>query len=245
MAAELSLKVSAGPRHVARDHVAHFVHHCVVTTATCARLAREVIDLGRTEIGEVAIQGPRGHGASSTMPQKSNPVQCEAIVGMAGTVSALSSAVYRAMEAGHERSAGEWQIEWHLIPQVAALAGGCLLLASEVLDRLAVNEKRMAENLDLDHGLLFAESTMFALSPLLGRAGAHDVVSDAAIRVRAGSGGLRDLLAGVAPPDIVIPGSATVEAALGTSVSDAHRAVELWSNSPRDGVPSNHQQGAS
>src|ERR1700752_3985573 len=80
--------------------------------ATCARFAREVVDLSRTEIAEGAEAAGHLRGAPSTLPQKANPIEAEAVIGMSITAGALASALFRAMEAGHERAAGEWQAEW-------------------------------------------------------------------------------------------------------------------------------------
>ena len=90
LARRLGLEVPAGPWHVTRDGIATFGGLCGRIAATCARFAREVIDLARTEIGEVAESGGHHRGASSTMPQKENPIDSETIVGMAATVEALS-----------------------------------------------------------------------------------------------------------------------------------------------------------
>ncbi len=113
MADLLGLAVPDGPWHVTRDGMAAFGAVCSRAAATCARLAREVIDLSRTEIREVSESAGHHRGASSTMPQKANPIDSEAIVGLAVGAAASAGSLYRAMEGGHERSAGEWQVEWH------------------------------------------------------------------------------------------------------------------------------------
>jgi len=181
MARELSLAVPDGPWHVTRDGLASFAGACARASAVCARLAREVIDLSRTEIGEVSESAGHHRGASSTMPQKANPIDSEAIVGLAANAAAAAGTMYRAMEAGHERSAGEWQVEWHSLPQVAVLAAGCLLVAARVVREMTVDPDRMAANLDLEQGRTLAEAYMFQLAPDLGREEAHDLVYEAAL----------------------------------------------------------------
>ena len=47
------------------------------------------------------------------------------------------------------------------------------------LGGLIVDEKKMAENLDISRGLIVAEAVMMGLAPQLGRQEAHDVVYDA------------------------------------------------------------------
>lgn len=175
MAAQLHLGVSDIPWHVARDSVAEFGYTCAGLAATCARFAGEVIDLSRTEIAEIAEPAGHHRGASSTMPQKDNPISSEAIIGMAATASALSGALGRAMEAGHERAAGEWQIEWEVLPQLAILAASCVCLGGEIASSLRVFPEAMRRNLAGD-GYVMAEAYMMRLADALGRERAHDLV---------------------------------------------------------------------
>lgn len=176
MGQALGLSVTDVPWHVARDAVAEFGMLCGMIAATCSRFAREVIDLSRTEIGEVHEQGGHHRGASSTMPQKSNPIGSEAIIGMATTTCSLSGTLFRAMEAGHERSAGEWQIEWQVIPDVAYLSASCVSLAADVARSLQVFPDVMRRNLDSDGGFVMAEAYMMRLAPAIGREAAHDLI---------------------------------------------------------------------
>jgi 3-carboxy-cis,cis-muconate cycloisomerase len=198
MARQLGLGVADGPWHVARDGLARFAAICARAAAICARLAREVVDLSRTEIGEVSESTGHHRGASSTMPQKANPIDSEAIVGLAANAVASASTVYRAMEAGHERSAGEWQIEWHALPQVAVTSAGCLAIAARVVRGLTVDPERMAANLELEQGRTLAEAYMFQLAPGLGREAAHDLVYEAALTSKAQRVQLREALQEIA-----------------------------------------------
>lgn len=178
-AAELGLAPVSVPWHVARDVLLELTQWCTSASALCARLAREVIDLSRTEIGEVSEAAGYHRGASSTMPQKANPILSEAIIGLASCASSLAGSMARAVEAGHERAAGEWQIEWFAVPNVLLLTSSALLSTSELVTTLTVSPEKMAANLEADHGLLMAEAHMIALAPRLGREVAHDVVYQA------------------------------------------------------------------
>lgn len=164
------------PWHVARDNIAEFGLVCALLTASCARFAREVVDLSRTEIAEVAEVAGHHRGASSTMPQKINPIGSEAIIGLSATTGALSSALFRIMEAGHERAAGEWQAEWQVLPQLISLSAAALTTAAATALGLQVFPEAMRANLDADGGLIMAEAYMMRLAPHLGRERAHDVV---------------------------------------------------------------------
>jgi 3-carboxy-cis,cis-muconate cycloisomerase len=180
----LGLRAQDVPWHVARGRVAEWGQACVSLVAAIARLAREVIDLSRTEIGEVAEPDGYHRGASSTMPQKRNPITSETLVGNAVVAGALGAALARIMEAGHERAAGEWHAEWFVLPHLAALAGSSLTGAAGLVVGLNVDQEAMRRNLTLDHGLIMAEAYMIGLAPVLGRERAHDVVYEAARRAR-------------------------------------------------------------
>lgn len=176
LAARLGLRDTEVPWHVARDRVARFGQACALLSATCVRFAREVVDLSRTEIAEVREQGGHHRGASSTMPQKTNPITSESVVGYGVAASAAAGVLLRAMEAGHERSAGEWQIEWLAVPQVAECTAAAALLSADTATTLRVFPGTMRANLDRDGGLLMTEALMMKLAPVLGRDRAHDVV---------------------------------------------------------------------
>jgi 3-carboxy-cis,cis-muconate cycloisomerase len=232
MAEILGLGSADVPWHVARDSVAEFGFVCASLAATCTRFAREVIDLSRTEIAEVREQGGHLRGASSTMPQKANPINSEAIVGMSATTGALSSALGRAMEAGHERSAGEWQVEWQVLPQLANLAAGCLAAAAEVAANLRVFPENMRRNLDADGGLVMAEAYMMKLAPEIGKVRAHDLVYRAALEAREKGLGLEEtlgpLLAGENLASLNGEVSVTPEEYLGQSDEVCESALEMW-----------------
>lgn len=195
VAARLGLGVAVVPWHVARDGIAEFGLVVAAVAATCARFAREVIDLSRTEIAEVAERDGHHRGASSTMPQKVNPIGSEAVIGMACAAGASATALLRAMEAGHERSAGEWQIEWEVVPVVAALVAGAVRTAGEVASGLRPQPAAMRENLERTGGLIMAEAYMMRLAPEHGRERAHDLVYEAVQVARQEGVSLLDALA--------------------------------------------------
>lgn len=201
VASELGLRVDDIPWHVSRGHIAEWAQAWVLTIASAARLAREVIDLSRNEISEVAERDGHHRGASSTMPQKRNPITSETMVGNSIIAGALSAAVARIMEPGHERAAGEWHAEWFLFPHLASLAASSMTAAVDLVSSLQVDAEKMRANLDLDHGLILAEAYMIGLAPTFGRERAHDIVYEAARRARLEQIPLRNALENVVPAD--------------------------------------------
>ena len=213
LAARLGLADSEVPWHVARDRVARFGQTCSLLAATCVRFAREVIDLSRTEIAEVREQSGHHRGASSTMPQKTNPIASESVVGFGVAASANAGLLVRAMESGHERSAGEWQIEWLAVPQVAEYTAAAVSLSTDSAATLQVFPDAMRHNMNRDGGLLMSEALMMRLAPVMGREKAHDVVYAAALHARASGEDLVRVCARELPEDL--------RAAIGTLSLDA------------------------
>ena len=184
LASRLSLGVVDVPWHTARDVVAEVGFVLAAAAGTCGKIAREVIALSRQEIGEVREAGGHHHGASSTMPQKANPIESEAVVGLSVLAAQQTPALLAAMQAGHERSAGEWQVEWDALPTMAAAAAGAVGGAERVVRALQVFAERMRDNLELEGGLIMAEAVSMAAAPVVGRGRAHELVYAASATAR-------------------------------------------------------------
>ena len=231
----LGLASTDVPWHAARDGLAEFGLVCALLSATCCRFAREVVDLSRTEIAEVSEVSGHLRGASSTMPQKANPIEAEAVIGMSVAAGALGSALFRVMEAGHERAAGEWQAEWQVIPQMVSLAAGSLVTAASIAAGLRVFPDAMRRNLNADGGLVMAEAYMMRLAPHLGRESAHELVYDAAQRSRENGEALADVLRERLPGDIAasIGEGLAPESYVGQPEDTVNAALATWRS--RDG----------
>jgi 3-carboxy-cis,cis-muconate cycloisomerase len=184
LAARLSLEAVDVPWHTARDGVAEVGFVLAAVAGTCGKIAREVIELSRPEIGELKEAGGHHRGASSTMPQKANPIGSETVVGLSVLAAQQVPALLAAMQAGHERSAGEWQVEWDAIPAITASAAGALARAADVIGGLQVFPERMRANVDVEGGLIMAEAVMMAAAPIVGRGPAHDLVYQACATAR-------------------------------------------------------------
>ena len=80
---ELGLNVPEIAWHTARDNFAEFATLIAMISATMGKIAHEIIDLQKLEFGEVEEPFEMGKVGSSTMPQKRNPMICEAILALA------------------------------------------------------------------------------------------------------------------------------------------------------------------
>jgi 3-carboxy-cis,cis-muconate cycloisomerase len=173
---ELGLGRPATPWHVARDGFAEPVSFLGLVTGTLAKIATDVMLLMQTEVGEAFEPFLQGRGASSTMPQKRNPISCEMILALAKVVRQQAGLMLDAMAADHERATGPWHLEWVAIPEAFIAASGALRHARFMLEGLVVDAGRMRRNLDLTGGLIVAEAVMMALAQHTGRQDAHDLV---------------------------------------------------------------------
>ncbi len=190
LAHRLGLAPADVPWHSSRRGVAQFGFACALVAQLSGRMASEVINLGRTEVSEVTERGGHLRGASSTMPQKANPILSETAVGASLAVGTLLPALHGAAQPSHERAAGEWHAEWYVVPAIARHATTGLFLMVDVLNGLSVDDARMRGNLHLDGGLILAEAYMFALAEDIGRDEAHRVMYDVAQRARANGSSL-------------------------------------------------------
>jgi len=179
LARELKLTVPVATWHVARDGFAEAVQFLGLLTGSLGKIAYDVMMMMSTEFGEVFEPFVKGRGASSTMPQKRNPISCEFILAAAKMVRQHAGAMLDAMITDFERATGPWHVEWSALPQAFLLAAGSLAQSKFMLGGLIVDAARMRRNLDITGGLIVAEAVMMGLAPKLGRNVAHDVVYDA------------------------------------------------------------------
>jgi len=176
---ELGLGVPVATWHVARDGLAETVNFLALVTGTLGKIALDIMIMASTEFAEVYEPFVKGRGASSTMPQKRNPISSELMLAAAKAVRQHAGLMLDAMVQDFERATGPWHAEWMAIPESFVLTAGALHQARFALGGLIVDEKRMADNLDISRGLIVAEAVMMGLAPAIGRQEAHDVVYDA------------------------------------------------------------------
>ncbi len=179
LAADLGLAAPLAPWHVCRDGLAEAVSFLGLVSGSLAKFATDIILLAQTEVAEVAEPYVAGRGASSTMPQKRNPIASEYILAASRAVQGLVPVMLGAMAQDHERATGPWQTEALVLPQSFVLTHGALLHTRTIAEGMIVDPARMRANLDITHGLIVSEAVMMGLAPVLGRGEAHHVVKHA------------------------------------------------------------------
>jgi 3-carboxy-cis,cis-muconate cycloisomerase len=150
-----------------------------ILSGNLGKMAKDISLLMQTEVAEVFEGAAEGKGGSSTMPHKRNPVGCAAILANANRVPALVSTMLSNMMQEHERSAGLWHAEWDTLKDLMLLTGGSLVKSVDLISHLEVDEKRMANNLELTKGLIYAENVSLSLAKKIGKMQAHETVERA------------------------------------------------------------------
>lgn len=194
LAAELDLAEPLIAWHVARDTLAETVNFLALLSTTLSKIATDVALMTQTEVGEVLEPGGQGHGASSTMPHKRNPVVCEQILSGGIALRRLAGTMLDAAIHEHERATGPWQAEGLVVPQAFLLASAGLDAAIRLCSGLTVKPEAMQANLDRTQGLIAAEAAMMVLAPHLGRHHAHELIGAACRDAVASGRRLADVL---------------------------------------------------
>lgn len=217
----LGLGVPATTWHVARDGLAETVNLLALITGSLGKIALDVMIMASTEFAEVYEPFVKGRGASSTMPQKRNPISSELMLAASKSVRQSAGLMMDAMVQDFERATGPWHAEWVALPEAFVMAAGALHQARFMLSGLEVDEAQMRRNLGLSKGLIVAEAVMMGLAPALGRQEAHDVVYDACRVVNTQGGTLLEAL--LATPAVM----AHVDAATLTRLTDPSQYLGL------------------
>jgi 3-carboxy-cis,cis-muconate cycloisomerase len=194
LAEELSLPLPRIPWHAQRERIAATATTLGLLSGTIAKIARDLSLYMQSEVAELSEPPSTGRGGSSTMPHKQNPVASAAILASASRVPALVSTVLSSMSGEYQRSLGAWQSEWETVPEIVRLAAGGTHQLAALLPRLSVNTEKMRANLDLTHGLIYAEAVSLALSEKLNRASAHKLVESTCRRAQVEKRHLRAVL---------------------------------------------------
>jgi 3-carboxy-cis,cis-muconate cycloisomerase len=178
-AQELGLRNPEITWHVARDGLCELVSLLANIGGSLGKISVDVMIMAASEFGEVAEPFVPGRGASSTMPQKRNPISSELMFAAAKMLRERAALMLDGMMHDFERATGPWHLEWSAVPESFLLVSSALHQANFMLRGLHVDAAQMRKNLDLTGGLIVAEAVMMGLAPALGRQHAHDVVYDA------------------------------------------------------------------
>jgi adenylosuccinate lyase/3-carboxy-cis,cis-muconate cycloisomerase len=160
--------------HTSRDNIAEFASCLAILSGTLEKIANEIFQLGKTELGELKEAAPGSAPSSSTMPHKNNPVLCQRIAVLSRQTRALSTLIIDAMVHEHERDPRALWSEWLNIPQISIYTGTAVHYLNEVMRNLTVDSARMLQNLYLQKDMVVSEWLLFQLGARIGKMNAQE-----------------------------------------------------------------------
>jgi 3-carboxy-cis,cis-muconate cycloisomerase len=194
LAEELCLTLPAASWHAHRDRITETATVLGLITGTLGKIARDISLYSQSEVAELSEPAGEGRGGSSTMPHKRNPVTCAVVLEAATRVPGLVATMLSAMPQEYQRGLGGWHAEWETLPQIVRLSGGALHHFAEMLPGLQIDTQRMRKNLEITHGLIFAEAVSMALAERMGKRPAHLLLEAAAQKARERHRHLKEVL---------------------------------------------------
>jgi len=181
----LDLKaVEVSTQIVQRDRLAELICLLSMISSTLDKIATEIRELQRPEIGELFEFFEREKQVgSSTMPHKHDPQTCETVCGLAKIMRSLVVPALENVPTWHERDMTQSSAERFLIPEACILTDHMLFSMTKVLATLQVDEERMLKNMDLTQGRMMSEAVMLTLAKKgMDRQKAHELIRRLAMR---------------------------------------------------------------
>lgn len=117
------------------------------------------------------------------MPHKRNPITCERVCGLAKIVRGLVVPALENVQTWHERDLTQSSAERFILPESCILVDYMLVLMTDIVSGLAVDEERMKRNIGLTQGRCMSEAVMIALTEKgMNRQEAHEHLRVLAIK---------------------------------------------------------------
>lgn len=172
--------------HASRDRLAELLSTMAIVAGTLGKIANEICQLARDEIGELEEPFHMGKIGSSTMPHKRNPELCEQVVVLARLVRNKASLGFETLINEHERDYRAVRLEWAALTDASLYACGALSLMRTILDNLIVHEEKIRQNVAQAAGLIATEALMFRLAAKMGKQAAHQLLYEISMEARNG-----------------------------------------------------------
>jgi adenylosuccinate lyase len=155
--------IEAATQVIPRERHAEMQFLITLVACTLDKIAIEIRNLQRTEIGEVAEPFRKGQIGSSAVPVKRNPIKSERISSLAKILRSLVNIAMENIGLWHERDLSNSANERFTFPMAVILLDEMLNSMKKVISDLNVNTKRITSNLDITKGQIYAEFVLEAL----------------------------------------------------------------------------------
>jgi 3-carboxy-cis,cis-muconate cycloisomerase len=159
--------------HSDRSGIGQIAGFAATLAASLGKIGEDLILLSQSGLAEATLgQG----GASSTMPQKQNPVAPSALVALARHVIGQAAILQGAGLHRQQRDGAAWFTEWLTLPQTCIALSRMLSLAQDCLSRLQPDPAALSAQIDTSHCSIYAEALTFALARQIPRPEAEQSV---------------------------------------------------------------------
>lgn len=143
-----------------RDRHAYYMSVLALIGSTCEKISLEFRHLQRTEVREVEEGFSNKQKGSSAMPHKRNPISFENICGLSRVLRGYMSSSFEDIALWHERDISHSSVERIILPDATILLDYMLNRLTRLVDNLTVFEDNVKRNIDLTHGVIFAQRVM-------------------------------------------------------------------------------------
>lgn len=148
---------------IPRERYAEYIFELALIGATLEKIAIEIRNLQRTEIGEVGEQFKKGQMGSSAVPVKRNPIKSERVSSLSKLLRGQLGISFENIPLWHERDLSNSANERFILPMSSILVDEILETMLKIVPNLFINTKKIKENLYLTKGQIFAEFVLEAL----------------------------------------------------------------------------------
>lgn len=175
-------KPNVSTQVLSRDRHEEYASAMAVASSLIEKIAVEIRNLSRTEIGELEEGFSKGQKGSSAMPQKRNPISSENLTGAARMMRGYLIPILEDNALYHERDISHSIVERVSLIDMIELFDYMLIRMKKVVDNLSIFPTKMEENIQKSHGAIYSQRAMNALIEKgLTREEAYDLVQPLAM----------------------------------------------------------------
>ena len=149
---------------IPRDRHAQYFTTLGIIASSVERVATEIRHLQRSEVYELQEFFSKDQKGSSAMPHKKNPILSENLTGLARIVRGHVVPALENITLWHERDISHSSVERSIGPDANITLDFALVRLANLLDKMIVYPKKMAENLNFTRGLVFSQEVMLELT---------------------------------------------------------------------------------
>jgi adenylosuccinate lyase len=158
--------IEAATQVIPRERYAEMVFIIALIGSTLDKIAIEIRNLQRTEIGEVQESFKKGQMGSSAVPVKKNPIKSERISSFAKILKSNVNTSLENISLWHERDLSNSANERFIIPITTILIDDMVTTMIRIISGLFIDKEKILKNIEITKGQIFAE---FVLQLLISK----------------------------------------------------------------------------